>query len=56
MSTLRSAVKMALFTVLTLLATGLRTRKDHIPFAPFLASGAVLAVLLGGPILDRYSR
>ena len=41
---------------ITLLATGLRTRKDHIPFAPFLASGAVLAVLLGGPILDRYSR
>jgi leader peptidase (prepilin peptidase)/N-methyltransferase len=37
-----------------LLATGLRTRKDHIPFAPFLAAGAVLAILVGSPLLDWY--
>ncbi|MCU1483480.1 MAG: prepilin signal peptidase PulO-like peptidase [Actinomycetia bacterium] len=37
-----------------LLATGLRTRKDHIPFAPFLAAGAVVAILVGSPLLDWY--
>jgi leader peptidase (prepilin peptidase)/N-methyltransferase len=39
---------------LLLLATGVRTRKDHIPFAPFLAAGAVLAILVGSPLLDWY--
>jgi leader peptidase (prepilin peptidase)/N-methyltransferase len=28
---------------IALLATGVRTRKDHVPFAPFLAGGALLA-------------
>lgn len=37
-----------------LIATGLRSRRDHIPFAPFLAGGALIAVLLGQPILDWY--
>jgi leader peptidase (prepilin peptidase)/N-methyltransferase len=37
-----------------LIATGVRSRKDHIPFAPFLAAGALLAVLVGGPLLDWY--
>lgn len=37
-----------------LIATGLRTRKDHIPFAPYLATGALTCVLVGGPILDWY--
>ena len=37
-----------------LIATGLRTRKQHIPFGPFLAGGALLCVLIGGPILDWY--
>jgi leader peptidase (prepilin peptidase) / N-methyltransferase len=37
-----------------LIATGIRSRRQHIPFAPFLAGGAVLAVLVGGPILDWY--
>ena len=39
-----------------LLATGVRGRKDHLPFAPFLATGAVLAVLVGEPLLDLYLR
>jgi leader peptidase (prepilin peptidase)/N-methyltransferase len=39
---------------IALLATGVRTRKDHIPFAPFLAAGAVLAILVGSPFLDWY--
>jgi leader peptidase (prepilin peptidase)/N-methyltransferase len=39
-----------------LIAAGLRTRKDHIPFAPFLAAGALVAVVVGGPILDWYAR
>lgn len=37
-----------------LIASGLRTRRDHIPFAPFLAGGAFFVVLFGGPILDWY--
>ena len=37
-----------------LIATGVRGRKDQLPFAPFLAAGAVLAVLVGAPILDWY--
>jgi leader peptidase (prepilin peptidase)/N-methyltransferase len=31
-----------------------RGRKDHIPFGPFLAAGAVVAVLAGSPILAWY--
>lgn len=37
-----------------LIAVKLRTRKDHIPFGPFLALGAVLAVLAGEPLLRLY--
>jgi leader peptidase (prepilin peptidase)/N-methyltransferase len=37
-----------------LIATGLRSRRDHIPFAPFLAGGALLAVLVGSSVLDWY--
>ena len=37
-----------------LIALRLRTRRDHVPFAPFLAAGAVLAVLLGEPLLLWY--
>ena len=40
---------------LTLIALRLRSRKDHIPFAPFLAAGALLAVTLGEPLLEIYS-
>jgi leader peptidase (prepilin peptidase) / N-methyltransferase len=38
-----------------LIATGIRTRKDHIPFAPFLAAGAYVTVLAGEKILDWYA-
>lgn len=37
-----------------LIATGLRTRSQHLPFAPFLAGGAMLAVLMGERILNWY--
>lgn len=37
-----------------LVAVRLRTRKDKVPFGPFLALGAILAVLFGGPILSWY--
>lgn len=39
---------------MVLIALGLRTRRDHVPFAPFLAGGAVVAVLAGEAILDWY--
>src|SRR5439155_19564617 len=39
---------------LALLILRRRGRKDHIPFGPFLAAGAVLAVLAGSPILAWY--
>ena len=37
-----------------LIVLKLRTRRDHVPFAPFLAGGAVLAVLLGNSLLGWY--
>ncbi|MDQ1535533.1 MAG: leader peptidase (prepilin peptidase) / N-methyltransferase [Actinomycetota bacterium] len=37
-----------------LMASGLRTRKQHVPFGPFLAAGAMTMILVGGPILDWY--
>ena len=39
-----------------LIASGIRSRKDHIPFAPFLAAGAYLALLAGEVLLDIYRR
>lgn len=39
-----------------LLALRLRTRKDHIPFGPWLALGAIAALLGGRPIIDTYLR
>lgn len=39
---------------IVLIATRLRTRKDHIPFGPYLAAGAMLSVLVGGRILEWY--
>jgi len=38
-----------------LIATGLRSRKEALPFAPFLAAGTVIAVLHGTSILDWYA-
>jgi leader peptidase (prepilin peptidase)/N-methyltransferase len=37
-----------------LLVFRLRTRKDHIPFGPWLALGALASLLLGQPIIDAY--
>jgi leader peptidase (prepilin peptidase)/N-methyltransferase len=37
-----------------LILVGLRGRKDHLPFGPFLALGAFLAVLFGDPLLRAY--
>jgi leader peptidase (prepilin peptidase)/N-methyltransferase len=39
-----------------LIVARLRSRKDAVPFGPFMALGAVLAVLWGRAILDVYSR
>lgn len=38
----------------TLIATKIRSRKQPIPFGPFLALGAVLAVFVGRALLDWY--
>ena len=39
---------------LVLIASKLKTRKDHIPFGPYLALGSVLALLYGQWMLDAY--
>jgi leader peptidase (prepilin peptidase)/N-methyltransferase len=38
-----------------LIVTKLRTRRDHVPFGPFLAAGTMTAILVGSAILDWYS-
>ncbi|MDP8975673.1 MAG: prepilin peptidase [Actinomycetota bacterium] len=38
-----------------LMATGVRGRKDRVPFGPFLALGTITAVFIGGPILSWYA-
>jgi leader peptidase (prepilin peptidase)/N-methyltransferase len=40
---------------IVLIVTRLKTRKDHVPFGPFLAAGTMTAVLVGSAILDWYS-
>ncbi len=37
-----------------LLVTGRKGRKDRVPFGPFLAAGAGLAIVAGEPILRAY--
>lgn len=39
---------------MVLMVTRKRNRRQHIPFGPFLATGALTIVLFGGPILDWY--
>ncbi|HUF31704.1 MAG TPA: A24 family peptidase, partial [Acidimicrobiales bacterium] len=38
----------------TLIALKVKSRKDHVPFAPFLAGGTFLAILIGDVFLDWY--
>ena len=40
----------------TLIATKIKSRKDAVPFGPFLAGGAVVAALWGQALLDVYAR
>jgi len=35
-----------------LILSGIRSRKDHVPFGPFLAAGTITAILVGEAILD----
>ncbi len=37
-----------------LIAARLRTRRDHVPFGPFLAAGTLTCVLVGQTVLDWY--
>ncbi|MFO7589352.1 MAG: A24 family peptidase [Acidimicrobiia bacterium] len=39
---------------IALLASGVRSRKDAVPFGPFLAAGTMTAVFVGSTILDWY--
>jgi prepilin signal peptidase PulO-like enzyme (type II secretory pathway) len=41
-------------SVVLLARRGVQARKVAIPFAPFLAAGAVIALFAGGPILHAY--
>lgn len=45
---------LASFLGVALIALRLRSRKDRLPFGPFLAAGALLAVFVGRPVLDWY--
>jgi leader peptidase (prepilin peptidase) / N-methyltransferase len=50
------AVILGGFVALSLLFTGIRGRKDPIPFGPFLATAAAVAMLWGETILTWYLR
>lgn len=39
-----------------LIATGVRSRRDHVPFGPFLAAGTLTAILVGTEIISWYRR
>ncbi|MEO7442467.1 MAG: A24 family peptidase [Acidimicrobiales bacterium] len=38
-----------------LVAAGRKRGKDSLPFGPFLAAGALVAIVAGGPLLDWYA-
>src|SRR2546423_6847789 len=38
-----------------LIATKVKTRKDHVPFGPFLAAGTLITILWAAPILRWYT-
>jgi leader peptidase (prepilin peptidase)/N-methyltransferase len=39
---------------IALMALGKRTRRQRIPFGPFLAAGALTIILIGQPLIDAY--
>ena len=39
-----------------LIALRIKTRKDHVPFGPYLAAGTMTAILFGQALLDAYRR
>lgn len=39
-----------------LIVTKLRTRKEPVPFGPFMAAGALIAIFAGTQLLDLYTR
>lgn len=41
-------------SILILLALRLVSRRDYIPYGPFIALGGIIAILWGGPIVDWY--
>jgi leader peptidase (prepilin peptidase)/N-methyltransferase len=41
---------------MTLIVLRLKTRKDHVPFGPYLAAGTMTAILVGQALLDAYKR
>ena len=41
-------------TIVILLALRLVSRRDYIPYGPFIALGGIIALLWGGPIVDWY--
>lgn len=43
-------------TAIVLLLARRRTRRDLLPFGPYLAAGALTAVLFGGAIIEAYAR
>lgn len=48
------AFALAAVVGVALMATGIKGRKDKVPFGPFLATGAMLALLFGVPIIEWY--
>jgi leader peptidase (prepilin peptidase)/N-methyltransferase len=46
----------ALVGVAMIVAQGSKARKKGVPFAPFLAFGAIVALLYGPEIIDWYER
>jgi leader peptidase (prepilin peptidase)/N-methyltransferase len=40
---------------IALIITGIRSRKDHVPFGPFLAAGTITAILVGEAILEWWA-
>jgi prepilin signal peptidase PulO-like enzyme (type II secretory pathway) len=48
------AFNLAAIVGVVLIATGIRGRRDHIPFGPFLVTGTVLAFLFAHPLIQWY--